>query len=165
MAGPDIPQGNVCRTPVSLVDIYPTVLDAVGIDLTAQERNMPGHSLLDIARQTDNIARPVFCEYHATAAKSGEFMLRNGRYKFIYYVGVGAELYDLEDDPEEMQNLAENAEFAGLAGELEAALRAIVDPEEVDRRAKRDQAALLESYGGREAVLKRGVVSATPAPV
>ena len=35
-------------------------------------------------------------------------------------------------------------------------LRTICDPEEVDRRAKRDQAKLLEKSGGKQAVIERG---------
>ena len=43
-------------------------------------------------------------------------------------------------------------------------LRGMVDPEAVDRRAKADQAALVERFGGREAVLNWGHGGATPTP-
>ena len=31
IAGPDVPVGKVCRTPVSLVDIYPTILETANL--------------------------------------------------------------------------------------------------------------------------------------
>ncbi len=161
VAGQDIPAGVVKQTPVSLVDIFPTVLDTVGIDIPS---DLPGRSLLDLARLPDDPARPVFSEYHATAAKSAEYMIRRGRYKFIYYVGYPPELYDLENDPEELQNLALNGSFGGLLGEFEAELRRTVDPEAMDRAAKADQELLIQRYGGRDAVIAKGGKSATPAP-
>ena len=39
--------------------------------------------------------RTVFSEYHAFASPSAAFMLRNGRYKYNYYVGYEPELFDL----------------------------------------------------------------------
>jgi choline-sulfatase len=40
----------------------------------------------------------------------------------------------------------------------------ILDPEEVDQRAKRRQAELLARHGGREVALARGDLGFTPAP-
>ena len=48
--------------------------------------------------------------------------------------------------------------------EGERRLRAVLDPDEVDARAKRRQRELLDSYGGREAALARGDLGFTPAP-
>ena len=51
-----------------------------------------------------------------------------------------------------------------IIGELESALREILDPVEVDRRAKRDQAALIERLGGRAHVIETAKTGATPTP-
>ena len=48
--------------------------------------------------------------------------------------------------------------------EGERRLRAMLDPEQVDARAKRRQAELLAQFGGREAALARGDLGFTPAP-
>jgi choline-sulfatase len=93
-------------------------------------------------------------------------MLRKGRFKFIYYVRFEPELYDLETDPEESTNLAARAEYAATVKELEADLRAIVDPELEDKRANEAQRVLIESKGGPEQVManlptKKGY---TPVP-
>ena len=111
-----------------------------------------------------HVARPIFSEYHATAAKSATYMIRRGRYKYIHYVGYPPELYDLEKDPDELANLALQQGFGGLIHEFEMTLRDMLDPEAVDRAAKVDQERLIETYGGREMVIAKGGKSATPAP-
>ncbi len=164
LAGPDIPAGRICSTPVSLVDIYPTVMQSVGIAPGEADRMLPGKSLLEIAVAPDDPDREVFCEYHASCAPTAVFMIRRGRFKYIHYTGAGAELFDLQADPDEIDNLADNPEFTGVISEFETRLREIVDPEEADRRAKADQSSKLDELGGLEAVLARGGVPHTPAP-
>lgn len=160
-SGPGIPSQIMRRTPVSLVDIYPTVVQNAGLE---SPPDRPGRSLVELANLPDDLSRPVFSEYHATAAKSAEFMIRRGRYKYIHYVGYPPELYDLNDDAEELVNLALDPSYGGLLSEFDKALRATVDPEAVDRAAKADQKRLIERYGGRDAVVSKGGKSATPAP-
>ena len=159
--GPGIPADIVKQTPVSLIDMYPTVLQSAGVPILG---DMPGRSLVELAELPDDISRPVFSEYHATAAKSATYMIRQGRYKYIHYVGYPPELYDLESDPEELANLALQTRFAGLIHEFESILRTMLDPEAIDRAAKADQERLIDFYGGREAVVAKGGKSATPAP-
>ena len=57
------------------------------------------------------LRRIVFSEYHAAGSPTGAYMLRKGKYKFIYYVDYSPELFDLEIDPEETMNLANNNEY------------------------------------------------------
>ena len=47
LSGPGLPKEKVCATPVSLVDIYPSIIEAVGLELNERERGLPGESLLD----------------------------------------------------------------------------------------------------------------------
>ncbi len=164
LAGPEIPAGAVCGTPVSLVDGYATVLDAVGVALTPQDRTLPGRSLLEIAAAPDDPERQVFCEYHASCAPTGLMMLRKGRYKYIHHTGYGAQLFDLAADPEEIDDLAGDPAAAAVLAEFEAALRAICDPQDVDRRAKADQRQRLAELGGMETIVAQGGVPHTPAP-
>jgi choline-sulfatase len=74
------------------------------------------------------------------------------------------QLFDLATDPEELVDLALTPAAQPLIGELDRRLRTLVDPEAVDRRAKADQAALVEKFGGREAVIEKGTFGQTPAP-
>jgi choline-sulfatase len=164
VAGPDVPAGRVCRTNASLVDVYPTVLENMGLAPEGDERALPGRSLLDLARSADDTDRAGFSEYHAVGAQTGGFMLTRGRYKYHHYVGFAPELFDLEADPEETRDLAADPAHAPVLREFEARLRAMVDPEVVDRRAKDAQNALVARYGGPDAVRHMGNPGSTPTP-
>ncbi len=118
---------------VSLLDILPTLLDLAG-----RSADLPGRSLLDIARhEADRIDRPVFAEYHHMGMLNAGFMLKKGCHKLCYYVGHSPQLFDLSTDPTESHNLAGTS---SLVAKMEAELRLICDPEQVDRQAKVDQA-------------------------
>ena len=162
--GTDVPANRVSNTPVSLIDFYPTILHGVGLTATQTSPKRPGRSLFDTALENDDNERTVFSEYHATAAKTAQFMLRQGQFKFIYYVDHGIELFDLAADPEELNNLAEHPEQQHRLQSFTSMLRTMLDPEQVDASAKADQQRVIDSLGGREAVLAMPVPYATPAP-
>lgn len=163
IAGPGAPVGKTSDTPVSLTDIYPTVLEALGVDAPADGPRDVGESLWSLANN-DQPERVAFSEYHASASPSGASMIRKGRYKFIYYVGFDPELFDLVEDPEERVNLAASPEHRSIVWDLERELRKICDPEEVDRRAKADQESKIEQYGGRAVIEAKGWLQGTPPP-
>jgi choline-sulfatase len=163
MAGPEVPQGIVCQEPISLVDCFPTILDCVGLQRHAAGITLPGSSLFEIVRGPAP-RRIVMSEYHASGAATGAFMIRKGQFKFIYYVGMRPQLFDLRADPQETRDLAQDQGYSGVVKDYEAALREIVDPEEADRQAFADQEARLAAAGGREAVLARGAFGFSPVP-
>jgi choline-sulfatase len=161
---PDLSPARVCETPVSLVDGYQTILDAVGVELTSEERALPGASLLEIAARPYDAERQVFSEYHASCAPTGLMMLRRGCYKYIHYTAYGVELFDLEADPEELTNLADDPAYADVLTQFDRDLRAIVDPEATDRCAKATQRARMAELGGLDAIVAKGGVTHTPPP-
>jgi choline-sulfatase len=158
MAGPDIPSGT-CATPGSLLDVSATIPEHFGLSFDGD-----GDNLLKIAHAPVSEERPVFSEYHAAGAVSGAFMLRKGRWKLIVYIGFAPELFDLQDDPEEMNDLASDPDYAQVLSNMTAAMHDIVDPEVADANAFADQAALIARHGGRHAALKLGAPAATPPP-
>jgi len=161
VSGPGIGPGQVA-TPVSLIDLSETILDHFAAELPGDR---PGRSLYALAAEPPDPDRVVFSEYHAAGAVTGAFMLRRGRWKYIHYVGFAPELFDLLADPEETVNLAQDPALRGTRDALHAALCAICDPEAVDALAHADQAALVASLGGREAVMALSMpVGATPPP-
>ena len=109
-------------------------------------------------------ARPAFCEYHAHGSKTGMFMLRRENLKLIYHVGLPAELYDLDSDPHEMHNLAEDPAYMEKYYGLEKELRTIVDPEDANNRAKRDQSKAIKLHGGVAKILSGGSYGYNPVP-
>jgi choline-sulfatase len=161
MAGPDVAAGGRCDTPVNLVDLAPTFLAAFGLADAA----LPGRSLFEIARAPADPARTSFSEYHAVGAPCGAFMLRKGRWKFHEYIDCPAELFDLSTDPDERINRADDPACADIVAAMRRELRRIVDPLAADRRAKADQRALVEKFGGRDKAFAIGTKGATPAPV
>lgn len=165
MSGPDVPAGKVVDTPISLVDCHPTVLEALGCPRAEADESLPGESLWRIAA-ADSQDRTVFSEYHAVGSPSAYYMLRDRRYKYIYHVAGPPQLFDLAADPHEVDDLAlqPDASAQRLLAEYEAKLRAILDPEAVDRQAKADQERKIASLGGREAVVKRGAFVNSPVP-
>ena len=91
-------------------------------------------------------------------------MLRRGPMKYIHYIGDPPQLFNLEQDPDEINDLAGDPAYGSQLAELEAELRGLLDPEAVDARAKADQQARIDEFGGREAVLSRGTFTNSPAP-
>jgi choline-sulfatase len=163
MAGPDVARGKVCRTPVTLVDAYPTILECVGEPATEEDNSRPGRSLFAIANG-EHADRAVLSEYHAVGATTGAFMIRYGRWKYVHFVGLAAQLFDLVADPLETHDLAGDPKYGGVLRECEARLREICDPEAIDRLAFADQASVVARHGGREAVLRRGSFGHSPVP-
>jgi choline-sulfatase len=159
IAGPDVPAGTTCDTPVNLIDLAPTFLSAFGLT-----EALPGRSLFEIACEPADLSRASFSEYHAVGAPSGAFMLRRGRWKYHEYIGFPSELFDLGSDRGEMVNKADDPSCADIVATLRSELRRIVDPAAADRQAKADQRRLVERFGGREAAFRLGTKGATPAP-
>ncbi|TWD72381.1 choline-sulfatase [Variovorax beijingensis] len=161
MAGPGI-TASVCETPVDLLDLFPTILEGAGIDPAPEMQDRPGRSLLEVAMSEPEPDRPILSEYHAAGSNSAGFMLRKGRWKYHHYVGFRPELFDLQEDPEELRDLAEDPTYAGVLENMRLALYAICDPQLVDRQAKADQAELIERHGGIDAAHKLGSSTSTP---
>ena len=108
--------------------------------------------------------RTVLSEYHGMGSSTGAFAIRVSKWKYVHYAKYPPQLFDLENDPEEIHDLAADAKYADARELCRRKLYEICDPVEVDRRARARQAELLALNGGREAVIKRGDFGFTPAP-
>lgn len=165
LSGPGIKAGLSVTTPVSHVDVYPTVLHAAGVSPPDEGVQRPGRSLLELAvPRAGDESRWIFSEYHAAGSLSAAYMLRQGRYKYIHYTGFEPELFDLVEDPEEQCDLASRDDSRPILDRFYKLLRQVCHPEETDRRAKDDQMALIHRHGGVEVIRARGGSSYTPIP-
>lgn len=163
ISGPRIPGGQRCPTPVSLVDIYPTVVATMCGALDARERTLPGDNLIALAREqpTDRV---VFSELHDDGSLTGEFMVRQGEWKLVHYVDYRPQLFDLSADPFEEKDLAGRPETQDVRDRLYHELLKIVDPADVNQRVFADQNARIKRLGGVDAILSREDFNFTPVP-
>ncbi len=153
LKGPDLPAGTRSDTIVSLADIYPTVLDCVGIEPDAEDRRLPGKSLWAYAKGAKE-ERIAFSEYYSQGIYTAMFMLRKDAYKYIHYVGECPQLFHLGEDPSEQYNLAEQPEYQETLRQMYRELKEIADVEQLEVESKAAQKRLLDGHGGREAFLR-----------
>ena len=116
-------QGKTIDSPVSIVDVVPTVLGLLGIESPPQVQgeNLAGY-FFDEGEQAKG--RSVYCEslYPTKFGCSALFGLIQGTWKYVWT--KRPELYDLENDPAEMKNLIESE--PDIAGEMQARLRKVL---------------------------------------
>jgi choline-sulfatase len=114
-------------TPVSLVDLLPTLLELAGAgEIAAIEPD--GASLLPALEGRDPGERTVLGEYLAEGALAPIFMIRRGVWKFVGSEPDPPLLYDLERDPLELENLAARPEHAATLSAFEAEVHSRWDP-------------------------------------
>ncbi|MGI9310637.1 MAG: choline-sulfatase [bacterium] len=111
---------DACRVPqpVAQVDVLPTLLDIASSDSNARDASerideidpLDGRSLLPLcARDAADDDRCAISEYLAEGTSEPMLMIRRGAYKFITCAGDPDLLFDLEQDPNELTNLAADA--------------------------------------------------------
>ena len=163
MAGPDLPQGTTVDTCVSLLDIFPTVLDNFGIEPTQADQKLPGKSLFRII-DGDRQERPIFAETHCIGFDDSVFMLRYGQYKYVYYAGgYPPQLFHLSVDPHECHDLAADPDYQDIRRMMDEQLRKLVDPEALSKLAKTEQWNHMMAMGGKEHAMGQ-LMAYSPTP-
>ena len=112
---------------VELLDIAPTLLELAGEPIPARMQGISLRKLLSDGGAQDQHRDFVRCEYYSainpamTENYSGTYatMIRDERYKLVVYHGHGlGELFDLEADPDEFDNLWDDAALSGIKLDL-----------------------------------------------
>lgn len=95
-------------TPVSLMDLAPTLLELTGVSGPAEPgEDLDGTSLVGLLGEApDSRSDAVLGEYLAEGVTAPAVMVRRGRLKFVACPGDPDQLYDLSDDPAELVNIA-----------------------------------------------------------
>ena len=123
---PGMPRGRESTTPVSLIDIYPTLNALCGLA-------SPGHELdgVDLtgvlSGATASRGKPVLSTYGR-----GNHSLRDDRYRYIRYRNGAEEFYDHQSDPYEWTNLANDPKHAAAKAALAKSLPTINAPDVAD---------------------------------
>jgi choline-sulfatase len=138
LAAPGLPSGRI-DTPVSLLDVLPTLAELAGADTHEIAPWLDGESLLPLARGKGGRG-PVPMEYAAEAAVAPMVALRDGRWKLTVCPADPPQLFDLEADPEETENRAADPACAGVLARLAAAVAERWDLDAFDRAVRASQA-------------------------
>jgi arylsulfatase A-like enzyme len=109
-------KGKVNRSAISLIDLMPTFAEIIGTKVPEQAQ---GISLVNkLKKMSVDKDRIVYSEFRGANYKLlgnvrnvPSRMMRKGNYKFIYTHGIIDQLYNLEEDPNELNNLIFNEKY------------------------------------------------------
>ncbi|HEY0514704.1 MAG TPA: sulfatase-like hydrolase/transferase [Thermoanaerobaculia bacterium] len=143
--------GASVARPAQIVDVFPTLLSLVGVDLPREAAGpFPGRSLLDL-RAPAAAPRDLYAETFYPRLHFGWSELTSlirDRLHFIH--APGPELYDLAADPGERRDVlsGERRAYAAMRASLQGMERALQAPSAVDAESARKLAALGYAAGG-----------------
>lgn len=105
---------QVCSRPVTLLDIYPTILDLLGVE---PPTHLDGRSIRPLLENPD-----ALWPHPALSTFERHMCVVTERYRFIRYEDNTTELYDRASDPHEWVNQTDAPELAEVKATLAAAL-------------------------------------------
>ncbi|WP_237729317.1 sulfatase [Schlesneria paludicola] len=109
-AGPGVTSGGRCTQPAELLDIYPTLIELCGL---GGRPDLEGLSLVPQLKNAEaKRLRPAI-----TTHNRDNHGIRSERWRYIRYADGSEELYDIQNDPREWDNLASKAEYVTAIAE------------------------------------------------
>lgn len=113
-AGPGLAKGATVDATVSLIDMYPTLVELC--DLNPVD-GLEGRSLSTTLKEPGTAAdRNVYLPY----LEPGGYAIINQNWRYIHYSDDTEELYNVQDDPNEWTNLADSSEYDNVRQQLRA---------------------------------------------
>jgi arylsulfatase K len=123
VAGPGVKKSVSVENIVSLIDLFPTLLD---MGRAPHPAGLDGESLMPLLEGKSTRSRNwAYAMYSGCSSNTTMFMLRKGEWKYVEYPGYASQLFHLREDPDEVTNLA--AARGDMVKRMAADLRQIVD--------------------------------------
>jgi choline-sulfatase len=138
-------EGSLKTDPVSTIDLCPTLCDLAGVDMGEVTPWVQGETLVPVMNGAERTS-PVAMEYAAEASYAPLVSLRYGKWKYNRCALDPEQLFDLENDPGELTNLAEDPAHQGTLQTLRAKSEARWDLERFDAEVRQSQARRLVVY-------------------
>ena len=116
LSGPWIPNGKRSNALCYLRDLYPTICELTGVPIP---NSVEGQSLLSvILGKKEALYEEVYGYF-----RDKQRMIRNKRFKLIHYPHLNRyQLFDLSEDPQELNDLSNNSALEGTLGGLKVKL-------------------------------------------
>lgn len=132
-AGPGIAKGARTDVTVSLIDMYPTLVERCG--LPSPQQKLEGQSLAaTLANPAAAKDRDVFLPH----MNPNEYAVMNRQWRYIRYAEGTEELYDVKADPNEWTNLASKPGLEAVKAELRKRAPTTFAPPATKLNAKKD---------------------------
>ena len=132
-AGPGVARGSKTDATVSLIDMFPTLVEMC--ELSVPDQKLEGESLTSTLAKPDEARdRSVLLPY----MKPGEYAVINRDWRYIYYDEDMEELYDLRSDPNEWKNLASENGYEEVKQRLRKTAPNVFAPPEQKLNARKD---------------------------
>ncbi|WP_238369682.1 choline-sulfatase [Heliomarina baculiformis] len=138
ISAPDMEPGLV-ETPVSTIDLTPTLGKLAGVDMEEIEPWTDGEDISALANSATR-ETPVAIEYAAEGSNAPLVSLRHGRFKYNRCALDPEQLFDLDADPNELTNLAEDPAHRETLEDFRAQADARWDLDRFDAEVRASQA-------------------------
>ena len=132
-------EAGLITTPVSNIDVCPTLCDLAGVDMSEVAPWTTGQSVVPMGQGVER-TEPVAIEYAAEASYAPMVSLRYGKWKYNRCTLDADQLFNLESDPHELTNLTEVPAHQGTLQQLRAKSEARWDLDKFDADVRASQA-------------------------
>lgn len=138
ISAPEMEPGLI-TTPVSSLDILPTLCDLAGVNMDEVMPWTDGQSIVPLGQGGERSA-PVAMEYAAEGSYAPLVSLRYGKWKYNRCTLDPDQLFDMNADPHELANLANHPDHQGTVTQLRAKSDARWDLDAFDAAVRQSQA-------------------------